>query len=712
MHTFRILLHWIFLFLMLGGSPLSAQSTRVVTANVWSGLDYLGWAKMGEYESVEVREKRFRILVDELRTLNADLIALQEVNPVSQRSREIAEELGYDYIFQRVNGGAKIGGLGLPVNLDEGLVILARKELQLRFVDVWDLGSGFGVFGDLFSFHWKERRAALIGAIHVGSAEVFVVNVHLSSAVPEDSVSRLIAQRIASLRCNDSSEVSRTVEDCFADAGNRMKSVEILLENIEKRLDDRPILLLGDFNAPPDAPEIVMLQDKGKFFDLCSGGGKEGVLTWDPERNMNTRFSVQAVDARGDTLDVYGLLSAWYDGRARRVDYLLANEAWHLADVKDVKVVLEKPKGGLFASDHYGLTATLSGAGRQGEISEGGDRIPESAETKLEGFPILSYDTDVGFGYGAKAFFLNFLNLRESFDLTAFNSTKGERWYRFVFSLPDFELRQGKLYDLAFDLTADYDKYLKMNYFGIGADSRWDDGETYTKEPLEIWGIFSRGFTREFVVQLGLKYRTVRNVNYEPLSLFARTAGSVNFSRSSALTFYGSARYDSRDSFINPARGSVVEVEIESGGSELSGDYSLTSAAMSIQSYNVLFYPKTVLAAKLWGRVVGGSDLPLHILCSVGGNRTLRGYPQDRFLDKAAAVLNAELRFPIYWRFGGVLGVDAGRVAGSMKRMSLARWSSNSVVGLRFLMDTFVVRADLGFGKETTGFYLNFGHLF
>jgi hypothetical protein len=27
-------------------------------------------------------------------------------------------------------------------------------------------------------------------------------------------------------------------------------------------------------------------------------------------------------------------------------------------------------------------------------------------------------------------------------------------------------------------------------------------------------------------------------------------------------------------------------------------------------------------------------------------------------------------------------------------------------------MDTFVVRADIGFGKETTGFYLNFGQLF
>jgi hemolysin activation/secretion protein len=92
--------------------------------------------------------------------------------------------------------------------------------------------------------------------------------------------------------------------------------------------------------------------------------------------------------------------------------------------------------------------------------------------------------------------------------------------------------------------------------------------------------------------------------------------------------------------------------------------------------------------------------------------RTLRGYPQDRFLDKTAAVLNVELRFPIYWRFGGVVGVDAGKAFSSPSLAGFHNWAVNSLVGLRFSMDTFVVRADLGFGKETTGFYLNFGHLF
>jgi hypothetical protein len=75
-----------------------------------------------------------------------------------------------------------------------------------------------------------------------------------------------------------------------------------------------------------------------------------------------------------------------------------------------------------------------------------------------EVFPIVNYDSDAGFGYGAKAFLFNQLEMNESFDLILYNSTKGERWYRFVFSIMDMQRRQGKEYPLALDLIIDYDK--------------------------------------------------------------------------------------------------------------------------------------------------------------------------------------------------------------------------------------------------------------
>ena len=48
----------------------------------------------------------------------------------------------------------------------------------------------------------------------------------------------------------------------------------------------------------------------------------------------------------------------------------------------------------------------------------------------FEWLPIISYDSDVGFGYGLKTFLYDQLNTKESFDLILFNSTKGEQWYK------------------------------------------------------------------------------------------------------------------------------------------------------------------------------------------------------------------------------------------------------------------------------------------
>ncbi len=58
-------------------------------------------------------------------------------------------------------------------------------------------------------------------------------------------------------------------------------------------------------------------------------------------------------------------------------------------------------------------------------------------------FPILMYDSDIGFGYGGRVKFVDYFKKKESLDLILFNSTKGERWYVFTFSIPDLEIRQG-----------------------------------------------------------------------------------------------------------------------------------------------------------------------------------------------------------------------------------------------------------------------------
>ena len=677
---------------LLNNSLCRTQPISFASVNVWSGLDYKGTWSIGEYESTVRREERFRILTEELRKLQPDVIALQEVNPAGSYSCRLADELGYDYISQRENAGIKIGGLGIPTNLNEGIALLAKKDLHLELVDVWDLSHSFGVFGNAVSFHFSENNIALVSKISVGSRQVYVINTHLVAAIPDDSANEQYLQKLAG---NDESYTGSPAE-LGGRAQLRLRETKELSALIEKYCSDAPVVLLGDFNASPDSPSLHYLTGKKRYIDALKIAGRGNDVTWYPEHNANIRYSTTLSDSSHAT--AMEKLGARYDDTPRRIDFVLLSDRFTATSIGDGKVFLKNPQNGIFASDHYGVYAQVT-------LPESQKMNDTHQRSEFEGLPILSYDTDAGFGYGAKAFLLNQTGHDESLDMTLFNSTKGERWYHFVFSMPDFELRQGTVYPFAVDLTIDYDKWISNSFFGIGNRSAYGSLETYTREPLEISIAASRGFTEHSVLQAGVRYLTIRNFNLA-------SGSTLTESRATTNSLFVEYRYDSRDSFINPSRGYVLQGDVEYAPKILLSNTSLMKSGATVQYYSTLFYPKTIFAFRTQWQTLSGGAIPVQMLLPIGGTQTLRGSPQDRFLDKTSALLNAELRFPLVWRFGGVVGMDAGKVWSNPSKIDLPRWASNPVAGLRFYMDTFVVRLDLGFGHETTGFYLNFGQLF
>jgi outer membrane protein assembly factor BamA len=341
------------------------------------------------------------------------------------------------------------------------------------------------------------------------------------------------------------------------------------------------------------------------------------------------------------------------------------------------------------------------------------------SKSQYELFPIINYDSDAGFGYGAKGFLYNFLDAKESFDLTLYNSTKGERWYRFVFSLQDFERRQGTAYPLAVDLIIDYDKWLNYRYYGVEYFNNRDnlvEYETYTREPFEISAIISRGFTEKLIASTGIKYRTISSYNFDPNGELIKTNGNFNKPYINTLSLLTTLRWDSRNSFINPDNGVVAQLDVEYAP-ELSFTHEhYLKFGLTLQTYFTLFMPKIILASRIVGQIILPNNVPIQLQLPIGGNNTLRGLPQDRYLSASTLLTNNELRFPIWWRFGGVAGLDIGRTCSTTDyefwSQKLSGWIVNPVLGLRFYMDNFVVRFDVGFGSETTGIYFNFGHLF
>jgi outer membrane protein insertion porin family len=108
---------------------------------------------------------------------------------------------------------------------------------------------------------------------------------------------------------------------------------------------------------------------------------------------------------------------------------------------------------------------------------------------------------------------------------------------------------------------------------------------------------------------------------------------------------------------------------------------------------------------------VGGAA-PYLELSRIGDSWTARGFKADRFLDRAMCLSSIEYRFGLHRKLGGVAFADAGRVWPALRGISLRGWHGDAGGGLRYYLETFVTRLDVGSGPEGTRVFLQFGQVF
>ena len=313
--------------------------------------------------------------------------------------------------------------------------------------------------------------------------------------------------------------------------------------------------------------------------------------------------------------------------------------------------------------------------------------------SEWEIFPIINYDSDAGFGYGGKGFIYNLLGFKESFDVTLYNSIKGERWYRVVFSTPDIQRRQGTKYPLAFDLTFDYDKWISYKFYSTNysyqTGTQTNTSENYIREPIELTAMFSRGFAKDFVAELGARFKSISCYNFNSTGLLQyRTPTKAKY-----VSLIFNFRWDTRTNFINPLNGFVLEIDNEYAPNLLKPGDSFYKVGILSQFYLTVFRPNYVLANRIILQTI--TDVNYKLQLPLGGNNTVRGLPQDRYLSTSTALINTEFRFPIWRRLGGIAGLDMGSISSASYDYYVdldPGWIVNPVLGLRFYMDNFVVR--------------------
>lgn len=171
--------------------------------------------------------------------------------------------------------------------------------------------------------------------------------------------------------------------------------------------------------------------------------------------------------------------------------------------------------------------------------------------------------------------------------------------------------------------------------------------------------------------------------------------------------------YDSRDNIFWPSKGYFIE-----GVTQVNYKWTGSKFGYSRISLDAVKYTSTkwgqVLAINLFTDLTFG-DPPFNEMARIGGTKKMRGYYEGRYRDNKVAMVQAEYRIPLFWRFGmTVFGGYAG-VANQFNDFDLSYFKYNYGAGLRFELDRVKklnVRIDYGVGEDTDGFYITFGEAF
>ncbi len=241
-------------------------------------------------------------------------------------------------------------------------------------------------------------------------------------------------------------------------------------------------------------------------------------------------------------------------------------------------------------------------------------------------------------------------------------------------------------------------------FYGVGPDS--DLEESYEEQKLDFEFSCVRRLWKQLYAGPLYLYTNVEYTDFESDGAIAQYVhGSNNTGISSELGLV--LQWDSRSSLVYPRNGSYVELRALHSGTGLGSDFDFSTVKLDARGYYEII-PDTVLALQAIMQSSSGS-VPLHKMEELGGVRVLRGYQFGRYRDESSAVVQGEVRFPIFNRLGGVVFGAAGQVEEGYSRFSLENTKAAGGLGFRFQPNKksdVRIRVDLGFSRDFTGIYI------
>ncbi|MBI3723201.1 hypothetical protein HY251_04495 [bacterium] len=332
----------------------------VLNINAWHGLYARTWWKAERLEPEGRKEQREQALVLGIRGLAPDVVALQECYPQPGFSKRVAAALDMDCVAQVSNAGLRLLGAGLPAGVDtgEGLSILARRGLSLRFLGAKNL-SGLGFTSAIMSFQVVRKTMAVAAEVSVSGKTLAIVTGHVRYEWPTIAAFHSAWADLRSAGAVSGEPEPALLRSIEENIAVRDAEIEVLASWIETIAAGRPVIVAADMNVDDDAPQLVSMQKALGLTSALAARG-DGRPTWEPARNPNIPYSSSYTHADGTPKDVASLVVAQHDRLTQRPDHVLLGKTFAREAALDAHVVLDEAmEGNVLPSDHFGILARI-----------------------------------------------------------------------------------------------------------------------------------------------------------------------------------------------------------------------------------------------------------------------------------------------------------------------------------------------------------------
>ncbi len=291
-----------------------------------------------------------------------------------------------------------------------------------------------------------------------------------------------------------------------------------------------------------------------------------------------------------------------------------------------------------------------------------------------------------------------------------FAAVATERRQHSVSITPEFYLGGGA------SVLYGYFEYSKFpaDFYGIGGNTPDGARENFTPRHISIEANWVWRIKAVAGLFAGIRYvgDFFRFDPFDPGGQLAReVVPGAGAGRTSGLG--AMVRFDSRDSVFAPSSGSYHQLSAELNNSVLGSSFDYLKVKADLRSFFPLFGPSVLAVQGIMEAAVGTA--PLLMLPKLGGDSMMRGYYKGRYRDNVLTAVQAEFRFPVWWRFGGVVFAAAGGVADSLGRINPAEFKLAWGWGLRFKISSgegINLRMDIGYGKQGSGVYFTANEAF